>query len=157
MEVFSLKRIFFSSYFLPFFFSVKNIERCFCHSVSVIVSFRMLNKSDLVTMLQKCVEILVSSPGREFDEIVEKLKEFLTRFQKLEGGCASSYVPLQIELKLFCNQTNGYFFFPGHIPSLQQAVRYFKIVLKYKTQLGRVYMLYWFAVHAFLRQKSDVR
>ena len=45
---------------------------------------RMLNKSDLVTMLQKCVEILVSSPGREFDEIVEKLKEFLTQFQKLE-------------------------------------------------------------------------
>ncbi|NP_001384958.1 origin recognition complex subunit 3 isoform 3 [Gallus gallus] len=46
---------------------------------------RMLNKSDLVTMLQKCVEILVSSPGREFDEIVEKLKEFLTQFQKLEA------------------------------------------------------------------------
>ncbi|OXB59475.1 hypothetical protein ASZ78_005318 [Callipepla squamata] len=45
---------------------------------------RMLNKSDLVTMLQKCVEILVSSPGKEFDEIVEKLKEFLTQFQKLE-------------------------------------------------------------------------
>lgn len=127
----------------------------FHHSMSIIVSFRMLNKSDLVTMLQKCVEILVSSPGREFDEIVEKLKEFLTQFQKLEGGCASSYVPLQIKLKLFCNWTNGIFL--GHILSLHQVVRYFKIVFKYQTQLGHVYMLYWFVVHAFLRQKSDVR
>ncbi|KAM9267773.1 origin recognition complex subunit 3 isoform 3-T3 [Cariama cristata] len=45
---------------------------------------RMLNKSDLVTMLQQCVEIFVSSSGKEFDETVEKLKEFLTQFQKLE-------------------------------------------------------------------------
>ncbi|NXP56575.1 ORC3 protein, partial [Heliornis fulica] len=45
---------------------------------------RMLNKSDLVTMLQQCVEILVSSSGNEFDKAVEKLKEFLTQFQKLE-------------------------------------------------------------------------
>ncbi|NXX88465.1 ORC3 protein, partial [Centropus bengalensis] len=45
---------------------------------------RMLNRSDLVTMLQQCVEILVSSPGKEFDEAVEKLKEFLTQFHKLE-------------------------------------------------------------------------
>ncbi|KAM9196573.1 origin recognition complex subunit 3 isoform 2-T2 [Mergus octosetaceus] len=45
---------------------------------------RMLNKCDLVTMLEKCVEILVSSPGKEFDKTVEKLKEFLTQFQKLE-------------------------------------------------------------------------
>ncbi|XP_062428762.1 origin recognition complex subunit 3 isoform X2 [Rhea pennata] len=47
---------------------------------------RMLNKSDLVTMLQKCVEILVSSSGKEFDKVVEKLKEFLAQFQKLEAG-----------------------------------------------------------------------
>ncbi|XP_069707356.1 origin recognition complex subunit 3 isoform X1 [Phaenicophaeus curvirostris] len=46
---------------------------------------RMLNKSDLVTMLQQCVEILVSSSGKEFDKTVEKLKEFLTQFQQLEG------------------------------------------------------------------------
>ncbi|XP_026700259.1 origin recognition complex subunit 3 isoform X1 [Athene cunicularia] len=45
---------------------------------------RMLNKSDLVTMLQQCVEIFVSSSGKEFDNTVEKLKEFLTQFQKLE-------------------------------------------------------------------------
>ncbi|XP_065537341.1 origin recognition complex subunit 3 isoform X1 [Lathamus discolor] len=45
---------------------------------------RMLNKSDLETMLQQCVEILVSSSGNEFDKAVEKLKEFLTQFQKLE-------------------------------------------------------------------------
>ncbi|XP_064364831.1 origin recognition complex subunit 3 isoform X2 [Dromaius novaehollandiae] len=48
---------------------------------------RMLNKSDLVTMLQKCVEIFVSSSGKEFDKVVEKLKEFLAQFQKLEGAC----------------------------------------------------------------------
>ncbi|NWW91188.1 ORC3 protein, partial [Rhynochetos jubatus] len=46
---------------------------------------RMLNKSDLVTMLQQCVEIFVSSSGKEFDKAVEKLKHFLTRFQKLEA------------------------------------------------------------------------
>ncbi|KAJ7421896.1 hypothetical protein WISP_40566 [Willisornis vidua] len=45
---------------------------------------RMLNKSDLVTMLQQCVEILLSSSGKEFDKTVEKLKEFLTQFQNLE-------------------------------------------------------------------------
>ncbi|XP_010127975.1 PREDICTED: origin recognition complex subunit 3, partial [Chlamydotis macqueenii] len=45
---------------------------------------RMLNKSDLVTILQQCVEILESSSGKEFDKTVEKLKEFLTQFQKLE-------------------------------------------------------------------------
>ncbi|NXI45309.1 ORC3 protein, partial [Galbula dea] len=45
---------------------------------------RMLNKTDLVTMLQQCVEIFVSSSGKEFDKTVEKLKEFLTQFQKLE-------------------------------------------------------------------------
>ncbi|KAM6085488.1 origin recognition complex subunit 3 isoform 2-T2 [Theristicus caerulescens] len=46
---------------------------------------RMLNKSDLVTMLQQCVEIFVSSSGKEFGKTVEELKEFLTQFQKLEA------------------------------------------------------------------------
>ncbi|XP_035744510.1 origin recognition complex subunit 3 isoform X1 [Egretta garzetta] len=46
---------------------------------------RMLNKSDLVTMLQQCVEIFVSSSGKEFGKTVEKLKEFLTQFQELEA------------------------------------------------------------------------
>uniref|UniRef100_A0A8C9U5P0 Origin recognition complex subunit 3 n=1 Tax=Serinus canaria TaxID=9135 RepID=A0A8C9U5P0_SERCA len=50
---------------------------------------RMLNKTDLVTMLQQCVEILMSSSGKEFDRAVEKLKEFLTQFQNLEGGLCS--------------------------------------------------------------------
>ncbi|KFR09334.1 Origin recognition complex subunit 3, partial [Nipponia nippon] len=45
----------------------------------------MLNKSDLVTMLQQCVEIFVSSSGKEFGKTVEELKEFLTQFQKLEA------------------------------------------------------------------------
>ncbi|XP_039914866.1 origin recognition complex subunit 3 isoform X6 [Hirundo rustica] len=46
---------------------------------------RMLNKTDLVTMLQQCVEILMSSSGKEFDKTVEKLKELLTQFQNLEA------------------------------------------------------------------------
>ncbi|XP_061845414.1 origin recognition complex subunit 3 isoform X2 [Colius striatus] len=46
---------------------------------------RMLNKSDLVNVLQQCVEIFVSSAVKEFDQTVEKLKEFLTQFQKLEA------------------------------------------------------------------------
>ncbi|XP_027551433.1 origin recognition complex subunit 3 isoform X2 [Neopelma chrysocephalum] len=46
---------------------------------------RMLNKSDLVTMLQQCMEILLSSSGKEFDKTVEKLKKFLTQFQNLEA------------------------------------------------------------------------
>uniref|UniRef100_A0A8C3UVM6 Origin recognition complex subunit 3 n=1 Tax=Catharus ustulatus TaxID=91951 RepID=A0A8C3UVM6_CATUS len=47
---------------------------------------RMLNKTDLVTMLQQCVEILMSSSGKEFDKTSEKLKEFLTQFQNLEAS-----------------------------------------------------------------------
>ncbi|KAF4794695.1 Origin recognition complex subunit 3 [Turdus rufiventris] len=50
---------------------------------------RMLNKTDLVTMLQQCVEILMSSSGKEFDKTAEKLKEFLTQFQNLEVAEAS--------------------------------------------------------------------
>ncbi|XP_056343790.1 origin recognition complex subunit 3 isoform X3 [Oenanthe melanoleuca] len=50
---------------------------------------RMLNKTDLVNMLQQCVEILMSSSGREFDKTAEKLKEFLTQFQNLEVAEAS--------------------------------------------------------------------
>ncbi|XP_039914865.1 origin recognition complex subunit 3 isoform X5 [Hirundo rustica] len=50
---------------------------------------RMLNKTDLVTMLQQCVEILMSSSGKEFDKTVEKLKELLTQFQNLEVAEAS--------------------------------------------------------------------
>ncbi|XP_027599349.2 origin recognition complex subunit 3 isoform X2 [Pipra filicauda] len=46
---------------------------------------RMLNKSDLVTMLQQCMEILLSSSGKEFDKTVEKLKKFLTEFENLEA------------------------------------------------------------------------
>ncbi|NXL87739.1 ORC3 protein, partial [Alectura lathami] len=62
---------------------------------------RMLNKSDLVTMLEKCVEILVSSPGKGFDKAVEKLKEFLTQFQNLEEACQErdESVPSQKELQ----------------------------------------------------------
>ncbi|NXD81315.1 ORC3 protein, partial [Halcyon senegalensis] len=69
---------------------------------------RMLNKSDLVTMLQQCVEIFVSSSGKEFDKTVEKLNEFLTQFQKLEAedfqeqdASASSQKELQRKTDLY--------------------------------------------------------
>lgn len=70
----------------------------------------MLNKFDLVTVLQQCVEIFVSSSGKEFDKTVEKLRAFLTQFQELEGEYVPSYIPLQIKLKLFYNLTNEYCF-----------------------------------------------
>uniref|UniRef100_A0A8C3Y6S1 Origin recognition complex subunit 3 n=1 Tax=Catharus ustulatus TaxID=91951 RepID=A0A8C3Y6S1_CATUS len=60
---------------------------------------RMLNKTDLVTMLQQCVEILMSSSGKEFDKTSEKLKEFLTQFQNLEGGCVPSFLCTTFFLK----------------------------------------------------------
>ncbi|XP_065486820.1 origin recognition complex subunit 3 isoform X2 [Caloenas nicobarica] len=69
---------------------------------------RMLNKSDLVTMLEQCVEIFVSSSGKEFDKIVEKLKEFLTQFQELEAeafqerdGSVSAQKELQKKTDLY--------------------------------------------------------
>ncbi|XP_054255146.1 origin recognition complex subunit 3 isoform X2 [Indicator indicator] len=61
---------------------------------------RMLNKSDLVTMLQQCVEIFVSSSGKEFDKIVEKLKEFLTQFQKLEEAFQEQDVSVSSQKEL---------------------------------------------------------
>ncbi|XP_051469725.1 origin recognition complex subunit 3 isoform X2 [Apus apus] len=63
---------------------------------------RMLNKSDLETMLQQCVEIFVSSSENEFDKTVKKLKEFLTQFQKLEADAFQERdvsVPSQKELQ----------------------------------------------------------
>ncbi|XP_065689271.2 origin recognition complex subunit 3 isoform X1 [Patagioenas fasciata] len=69
---------------------------------------RMLNKSDLVTMLQQCVEIFVSSSGKEFDKTIEKLKEFLTQFQELEAeafqeqdGSVSAQKELQKKTDLY--------------------------------------------------------
>ncbi|XP_040453472.1 origin recognition complex subunit 3 isoform X2 [Falco naumanni] len=61
---------------------------------------RMLNKSDLVTMLQQCVEIFVSSSGKEFDKTVEKLKEFLTQFQELEAEAFEEDVSVSSEKEL---------------------------------------------------------
>ncbi|NXF66886.1 ORC3 protein, partial [Ciccaba nigrolineata] len=61
---------------------------------------RMLNKSDLVTMLQQCVEIFVSSSGKEFDNTVEKLKEFLTQFQKLEEAFQEQDVSVSSQKEL---------------------------------------------------------
>lgn len=118
-----------------------------------IVSFRMLNKSDLVTMLQQCVEIFVSSSGKEFDKTVEKLKEFLTQFQEVEGECVPLYIPLQIKLKLFYNLNNEYHF-PWWYPvivSNHQIFQGFVVVffLNMCTKLGNVYILYWHVVCAF--------
>ncbi|XP_010189600.1 PREDICTED: origin recognition complex subunit 3 isoform X2 [Mesitornis unicolor] len=61
---------------------------------------RMLSKSDLVTMLQQCVQIFVSSSGKEFDKTVEKLKEFLTQFQKLEEAFQEQDVSVSSQKEL---------------------------------------------------------
>ncbi|NXM62656.1 ORC3 protein, partial [Illadopsis cleaveri] len=61
---------------------------------------RMLNKTDLVSMLQQCVEILMSSSGKEFDKTVEKLKEFLTQFQNLEEACQERDVSVSSQKEL---------------------------------------------------------
>ncbi|KYO27949.1 origin recognition complex subunit 3 isoform X1 [Alligator mississippiensis] len=56
---------------------------------SALQLVRMLCKADLVAMLQKCVKIFMSFPGKEFGNTVEKLEEFLSRFQNLEVAEAS--------------------------------------------------------------------
>ncbi|NXN93116.1 ORC3 protein, partial [Rhinopomastus cyanomelas] len=68
---------------------------------AVLQLARMLNKSDLVTVLQQCVEIFVSSSAKESDKTVEKLKDFLTQFQKLEEAFQEQdvSVPSQKELQ----------------------------------------------------------
>ncbi|XP_074846999.1 origin recognition complex subunit 3 isoform X2 [Carettochelys insculpta] len=50
---------------------------------SAVQLMRMLAKAELVAILQKCVEIFISS-GKQFSNTVEKLEEFLARFQSLE-------------------------------------------------------------------------
>uniref|UniRef100_A0A8C0G3N7 Origin recognition complex subunit 3 n=1 Tax=Chelonoidis abingdonii TaxID=106734 RepID=A0A8C0G3N7_CHEAB len=52
---------------------------------SAIQLLRMLAKDELVAILQKCAEIFISSSGKQFSNTVEKLEEFLARFQNLEG------------------------------------------------------------------------
>ncbi|XP_034621955.1 origin recognition complex subunit 3 isoform X2 [Trachemys scripta elegans] len=52
---------------------------------STVQLLRMLAKDELVAILQKCVEIFISSPGKQFSNTVEKLEEFLARFQNLEA------------------------------------------------------------------------
>ncbi|NWV01311.1 ORC3 protein, partial [Upupa epops] len=61
---------------------------------------RMLNKPDLVTVLQQCVEIFESSSGKEFDKAVEKLKDFLTQFQKLEEAFQEQDVSVSSQKEL---------------------------------------------------------
>ncbi|XP_065446243.1 origin recognition complex subunit 3 isoform X5 [Chrysemys picta bellii] len=51
---------------------------------STVQLLRMLAKDELVAILQKCVEIFISSSGKQFSNTVEKLEEFLARFQNLE-------------------------------------------------------------------------
>ncbi|KAM9155303.1 origin recognition complex subunit 3 isoform 1-T1 [Pangshura tecta] len=51
---------------------------------SAVQLLRMLAKDELVAILQKCVEIFISSSGKQFSNTVEKLEEFLARFQNLE-------------------------------------------------------------------------
>ncbi|XP_075779970.1 origin recognition complex subunit 3 isoform X4 [Pelodiscus sinensis] len=51
---------------------------------SAVQLMRMLAKAELVAILQKCVEIFTSSSGKQFSNTIEKMEEFLTRFQNLE-------------------------------------------------------------------------
>ncbi|CAM4532366.1 unnamed protein product [Eretmochelys imbricata] len=76
---------------------------------SAVQLLRMLAKAELVAILQKCVEIFTSSSGKQFSNTVEKLGEFLTRFQNLEVAeaneaqdvCVSSQKELQKKMDLY--------------------------------------------------------
>ncbi|XP_037750368.1 origin recognition complex subunit 3 isoform X2 [Chelonia mydas] len=57
---------------------------------SAVQLLRMLAKAELVAILQKCVEIFTSSSGKQFSNTVEKLGEFLTRFQNLEAEASEA-------------------------------------------------------------------
>uniref|UniRef100_A0A8D0L1B6 Origin recognition complex subunit 3 n=1 Tax=Sphenodon punctatus TaxID=8508 RepID=A0A8D0L1B6_SPHPU len=51
----------------------------------LILFIRMLAKDELVAILQKCVEIIMSSSGKQLGNTAEKLEEFLAQFQNPEG------------------------------------------------------------------------
>lgn len=47
--------------------------------------FRMMAKDELVVILEKCVEIITSSPSEHLKIPSEKLKQYLDQFRNLEG------------------------------------------------------------------------
>uniref|UniRef100_A0A674IP17 Origin recognition complex subunit 3 n=1 Tax=Terrapene triunguis TaxID=2587831 RepID=A0A674IP17_9SAUR len=65
---------------------------------SAVQLLRMLAKDELVAILQKCAEIFISS-GKQFSNTVEKLEEFLARFQNLEGEHVTYCQITLLELK----------------------------------------------------------
>ncbi|XP_027712034.1 origin recognition complex subunit 3 isoform X3 [Vombatus ursinus] len=50
----------------------------------VLQLLRMLAKDELIAILQKCVEVFKSCPGKQLGSTAEKLQEFLAQFQSLE-------------------------------------------------------------------------
>ncbi|XP_072498881.1 origin recognition complex subunit 3 isoform X3 [Notamacropus eugenii] len=50
----------------------------------VLQLLRMLAKDELMAILQKCVEVFKSSPGKQLGSTAEKLQEFLAYFQSFE-------------------------------------------------------------------------
>uniref|UniRef100_A0A8C4VHZ5 Origin recognition complex subunit 3 n=1 Tax=Gopherus evgoodei TaxID=1825980 RepID=A0A8C4VHZ5_9SAUR len=66
---------------------------------SAIQLLRMLAKDELVAILQKCAEIFISPSGKQFSNTVEKLEEFLARFQNLEGKHVTYCQILSVEFR----------------------------------------------------------
>ncbi|XP_078011371.1 origin recognition complex subunit 3 isoform X3 [Phascolarctos cinereus] len=50
----------------------------------ILQLLRMLAKDELIAVLQKCVEVFKSSPGKQLGSMAEKLQEFLAQFQSLD-------------------------------------------------------------------------
>jgi transposase-like protein len=47
----------------------------------------MLAKDELVSILQRCIEVLDSSTEKQLGNTTQKIKDFLTQFQNLDGKC----------------------------------------------------------------------
>ena len=47
----------------------------------------MLAKEELVSVLEKCCEVLSSSAEKQLGSTTQKVKDFLTQFQNLDGKC----------------------------------------------------------------------
>ncbi|KAJ6665801.1 hypothetical protein lerEdw1_001273 [Lerista edwardsae] len=74
---------------------------------SVLQLVRMLAKDELVTILENCLEVIISSPAKLLGETVEKLEEYLGRFRNLEEtndvqeGSVSSLKEIQKKTDLY--------------------------------------------------------
>uniref|UniRef100_A0A8C8RQZ1 Origin recognition complex subunit 3 n=1 Tax=Pelusios castaneus TaxID=367368 RepID=A0A8C8RQZ1_9SAUR len=76
---------------------------------SAVQLMRMLAKAELMAILQKCVEIFTSSSGKQFSNTIEKLEEFLARFQNLEVAETSEVQDVSVSTqKEFQKKTDLY-------------------------------------------------